>query len=446
MTVEENDKGTVLTVVEERDVVGSVTVAQLQLNDRLSPECGSHFRHCQDLLVLMKDESPGSRLLFVPLNKALGIVEVKKDEYTGSVGFSQTIVLRPSEVYCSPSAFFIITGAVFAVCTNRSTNSVYVLDIFLDKQDLNQTRYTYSNNINLSEGDLNNRTNFLQVNHLDYHFVIFGLGRAIYSIRPLFFIHSRLNDIPSDFCDILSWLSPKYGDEFWAYCSNNVIDYGIGVEDWKEAFTLEEKGISFWCSQQRINISVFSSYINVTRQDGQKHTISKMGQNFKSGVCTGNKDMSVFVYVDGVTGTHSLDLTSFETRSIFANSCEDSYSCRAPLVTDDKYLMVRGVPETVLVLDSTNISRKIVEAKGISAPMVTLLTFPCPPKPPSVPRDIGLQRSAPLSKMAKVLVGVAVSVVLVGVAVVTAVVVVCVRKQYKRYFFLYYQYKCVDMM
>ena len=390
--MKDGPEGVVLSAFVEE---GSQASKQLKLQDHLSPECGFNLMHCQNLIVRYSSETDRSNraILFIPLTAALGLIEVTRNNYTADIEFGKIAILRPVEVRCSPSTVFEVQNSIFAICTDQNSSSIYILNIIVDESTLSKSRYTYTNDLtlNLPLGSLNNATNFLHIDYLNYQFIIFGLGRALYSLRPYTFSETRLRDIPSDLCDSLRWLAHKNGPEFWAYCSNYVINYDVGAQDWREAYTLDEIGISFQCLQQRINISVFSTYINVTK--GRSVTIRKEGQNFVTGVCVGE---SVFVYVDQYAGIYKVDLLNLETTAVFQMSCGNN--CLPPVAIDDRYLIVRGVQENVvLVLDVFNNSlKKRMEVEGVTAPLVTLLTLPCP-QPPSNNIPIGLDEKKPSS-------------------------------------------------
>ena len=412
LVVENGDYGAVASAYLGRR--SSRPLVQLELLLQLSPECGRV--HCQNPLVL--EETTGRpALLFVPLAETLAIVEVKRNEDMGIVAFGQVKFLHPSEVHCHPSTVFLVDNNVFAACTDQTSNSVYILEVILDRNHLNKTRYTYSNDLHLSEGNLSNRTNFLQVDYMDYHFILFGIGRALYSLRPYIFSATRMEDIPEARCDSLQWLAMNEGTRFWAYCGNSVVNYDVGIGDWREAFTLEEKGISIPCQQAGIDVCVFPSFINVTRQGGTFSIIRKEGRNFVSGVCSGSGDRSSLMYVDEIAGIIKLDLSSSKSTFLFDGNCTDS--CIPPVVIADKYLVVRSVSEgVVLVLDAHNVSQTLMEVKKVHAPVVALVTLRCDPEATSASMEKGLQEKG-LQKSGRSVVNVerTVGFVVLGVAV-----------------------------
>jgi len=374
LAVENGEDGAVVSAYTGKGSSGPRV--QLELHLHLSPEFDSNRFSRQNLLVLGEGDAGEPALLFVPLTETLAIIEVKKNNDTGVVVFGQIKFLRPSEVRCSPGDVFVVESNVFAVCANVTSNSVFVLNVILDRNHLNKTRCTYTNDLYLSEseGRLSNRTNFLHVDYLGYHFILFGIGRSLYSMRPYVFSETRMRDIPETHCDSLRWLATNEGTKIWAYCGDSVVNYDVGIEDWREAFTLQERGISIPCQQEGMEVNVFSSFINVTRHGGAITIIRKEGQNFVSGVCTGSADRSYLVYVDEIAGVILVDLSS--SRSTLMSS---GASCKPPLVVASKYVIIRGVSEgVVLVLDAHNISRTLLEVQDVLAPVVTLVTLPCP--------------------------------------------------------------------
>lgn len=448
MAIEDNHEGVSLTIfpTKEKEQNGEASDQLVFKNHHLSHECGPNLERCQDPLVeyyINSTDKSKHSIIFIPLDGGLALVDVARSDYPlGGTVIQHFIFLtngEPVEISCSPSAVFKIIDGFYVVCTNWTTNFVSIFEIYLNKTSLKSTQFSFPLNeltVPASLGNITNATNFIHIEYLSYHYIVFALGTAFYSLRPFFYAENRLGDVQSKYCDAVHLLVQKEGVEFWAYCSDYVYSYDVGEGDWNTRYALAERGITYQCSQARVKVSVFSDHANIGR-GGSDDSVNMRGSDFVNGVCFGNGSRDFFAYVDELAGVYVMDVETTEMRAIYELGCNDR--CLPPIVVNSSYLIIRGVGERkVSVLDFFRNPPELLEAVNTLPVLVSMLFLPCPPETIPVlapPIDVEGMDPSKLSKP-RVIGGVVGSVmfILVVVSVVVAAVVGVLRwRKWKKY-------------
>lgn len=351
-------------------------------NHHLSRECGHNFHRCQKVLVeTFTADNIQHRIIFVPLGGELALVDIAQDSSSQLHIEHLTIPTdEPVEFSCSPSAFFKILDAYFAVCTNQTTNFVSVFEVQLNKTSLRSTRISYPIIQFTLPPNLNivNASNFLHIEiDRNHEYIVFAVGTALFSLRPFIYSVQAIGTVPSSICDSIHMLVPRSGPQFYVFCSKYLFTYDVGEEDYwsQDAFT--SRGIPYQCPKPGTNISVFNTYMHIRFRNDAIENVALEGNAYSSGVCFGNATQNYFAYTDEDAGLFVLDLVSSKPVLVSSSAaCLDN--CYPLIPVDNRYLIVRETQERkVLVLGFFGPQLKLIEAAHVMAPLVTLLFLDC---------------------------------------------------------------------
>lgn len=376
---------------------GQNKASQLTIpNSHLSGECGQDMFRCQDLVTrhFTTADKLEHRLVYLPLQGGLALVDVMQDTAT-QLHMEYTILHTSSAVRyaCSPSTVHIIQNNYLAVCTNQSTNFVAVLDIRANETSLHDSTFVPTSTVTVppSIGNISDASNYQHIEiDRSHEYIVFAVGRAMFSLQPFIYSVNRMGDIPRRWCDTVTRLVPLKGAVFYVYCTDHLFTYDIGEEDWLTWDTFSRIGIPHLCPQAHTNLSIFSSYISIlsTDTDGTvtEDIVELETSAYSSGVCFGNATQSYFALSDRSAGVSVLDLmASSVTSNVSGSACRQV--CYPLLAVENRYLLVRDTAgEKVWVLDffGPELRREPVAAHT-TPQLVSLLLFEQHNQDPIVP-------------------------------------------------------------
>ena len=379
----------------------SVSVSQYLKNQQLSQECGHHFIHCQDLFTetVITDDLQ-TVIIFIPLVRGIALVGVSQED-SGEYSIQLHAILPTSDATapatsCSPSAFFRILDGYFAVCTNQTTNFIAAFEVRLNTSFLSNSGLVPTNQLTIPAvyGNLTNASNLLHIEiDRNHQYIIFAMGRAIFSIKPsLYFIGPLAEEVSSETCDQIHTLVPIRGAEFYAYCSDYVFTYDVGEQDWLWQETiagLQGRGLVYPCPRDDTTISVFSDHIKISRNDLSKN-VNIEGDSYSSGMCMGDSTQNYFAFMDSDAGlnVYALDTVGLEEDRVAQLPYQCGDTCYPLVAVAGQYLIVRdSVGVSVLdvqeVLDLQGDLSAVIEATFTNTPLVTVVALerPSPTSP-----------------------------------------------------------------
>ena len=216
-----------------------------------------------------------------------------------------------------------------------------MLEVLLNRTSLSSTTIVQSNSLQIptSAGNITNSSNFLHVEVQSYEYVVFALGTAVYSMRPIVYISDRLGNVAGS-CDHVRTLVHIDSDTIMAYCSDHWVTYSIGERDWLLQNSYEQSGRPFPCPNANMELKVFPNFIQYQINNVAK-TLEINGSHFVSGICFGDFGRNHFAFRDANRGVFVANLESSELFRVSSSACGGIANCSPLVVVGNRYLVIR---------------------------------------------------------------------------------------------------------
>ena len=346
----------------------------------LSPECGTNFFRCSDLMVVSStlNQTATRHIVLVPLANGILLLDLN---YNGSSLLFNSHHVIPVEIGCSPTAVMRILNGIYAVCMNSKAGHLSAVQIYLNETVLANTfissavaRMDFSG----QGADLSSVTNFVHINLDDdvtSQFVYFSVAGSLYALVPPSYLSHDVGQLAH--CAHADELVYAGGHTLIAYCQNSsVVNFDINFEDWINQTSYTETGKPYTCPNHNVHLSVFSrvSYIQYGLwSENALENFNIPGLEFASGVCFGTQNKTFFAYNDREDGVYVLEPA---TSGLHHLSRSENSVYEPVIVLENRYVILQEKEfgdSTIIVVDSQRNFSTLIESLHTRADLLTLV-------------------------------------------------------------------------
>ena len=395
--MKQTERGVELTIIPKNDIhAGSADSlsynTKLVPDKELSPDCGADYFRCKPLQVTNQGDN-SLRLLLVPLNGGLLLVELKFSNKSLTLEFGSHRIVENEFDQCSPTTIFKVDDSYYTVCTDLQNKKITLYEIRVNVSAIEQAVLLGPLHMNglldaFTSSDLMNVSNFLLSTDIPHQPLIFyAIDNYVFGIDIFDYTSLYGTDVPSigSNCDYIHRLVPASNNLLLAYCSSESVYFDVEAVSWQNELSYADSGVPYLCPNNTYAVNAFKNYLQYSI--GPKSgTLS--GVNVDSGVCiNGTKGLNLFAYTDKVADkTVLLDLTSsgHSEKSL----CEN-HGC-LPLITFGdpiRYLLIREPANNgrLTVLDAERNFSVIISADHEMSDMFALVRVKAPINPQPLP-------------------------------------------------------------
>ena len=352
------------------------TIAVTVGDHYLSPECGSHYSRCKELLVV-ETKSTGQRIVLVPILNGILLLELRYNGWEISLTDYQTIEIAFG---CSPTAIFKILSSIFTICLNLQTRYLTLLEIDLNIASIKDTEITSPLLLFNELNDPPKLSNFVLADldtDAESQLIYFSTAGYMYAIIPFSYLYSDSGKLA--FCTQADSIVRADQWTLIAYCNDDsTVYYDMFYNDWINQTEYTERGKTYVCpNNPDVHLAVYpASYIQYGLwSQNSLENFNIPGMKFDSGECFGAKNNSLFVYNDKDAGVYVLETSSSTLIQLSPRPCPDSH-CEPLMVFDNRYVVIREkdtFDASVTVVDSQQSYSKIINGLHTQADLLTLI-------------------------------------------------------------------------